>query len=196
MSLRPLTLAFAFCALASAASGFPRAYADETADAIRGALGSYKDGKALEAKQKLDKASALIAAQLAAKLDTFLPGPLDGWTVETDAPGATPSVAPVDSGGLNATRTYVKDELHVTISITGEMPVITAMAVLFADSERAKEAGNRIMQVKGQSAVMTGDGQVQVLVAERFLVIAEGDAAEDVKNAYLDKIDVEGLAKF
>jgi hypothetical protein len=184
--MRLILIILALCVAA------PFAAADEGENAIKSALKAYRTGRTLEAKHQLDKASIILAALLTKRLQNFLPKPLEGWQVEDSD---TPSEPTFVTGGLNASRSYSNSGARVTISISGDVPVLAAMAFMFVDATRAKEAGNRVTQIKGNAAIVTGDGQVQILVANRFLVIAEGDASEADKEAFLDKIDVAALSK-
>lgn len=185
--LKLLGCALAIGALVSVHAAFAQTKSDETDAVIRAAQKSYRSGQLLDAKQKLDKASALIAAAAARKLQSFLPEPTSGWAAE---PGdAEPSA------GMTVSRNYAKGAQRITISISGDVRVIAEMAFMVLDAAQAKEAGARMVKVNGSSGVVTSDGQIQVLVANRFLVIAEGDAAEDAKKDFLEKIDAKGLSK-
>jgi hypothetical protein len=178
--------ALACAALASFALGQSRP--DETETAIRAAQKAYRAGQLIDAKQRLDKASELIAAAAAKKLYGFLPAARDGWTVEPGDPDSTPM-------GMTATRSFAKGGQRVTISISGDVRILAELAFMVLDAAEAKNAGARMVKIKGSSGVVTADGQIQVLVANRFLVIAEGDAPEDVKTSFLDQIDVKGLSR-
>jgi hypothetical protein len=161
---------------------------DPTEAAIRGAQKAYRAGQLIDAKIRLDKASELISAAAAQKLQGFLPAATEGWTVEDGDPATGPAE-------MTATRSYARNGKRVTISISGDVRVLAELAFTVLDAAEAKEAGARIVKIKGSSGVVTGDGQIQILVANRFLVIAEGDAPEDVKTAFLERIDVKGLSR-
>lgn len=161
---------------------------DETEAAIRAAQKSYRAGQLIDAKQRLDKASDLIAAAAAKKLQGFLPVEREGWNVEVGEPELT-------GADMTATRSFAKNGRRVTISISGDVRVLAELAFTVLDAAEAREAGARIVKIKGNSGVITGDGQIQILVANRFLVIAEGDAPEDVKTSFLEQIDVKGLSR-
>lgn len=158
---------------------------DETEAAIRAAQKSYRAGQLIDAKQRLDKASDLIAAAAAKKLQGFLPVEREGWNVEVGEPELT-------GADMTATRSFAKNGRRLTISISGDVRVLAELAFTVLD---AAEARARIVKIKGNSGVITGDGQIQILVANRFLVIAEGDAPEDVKTSFLEQIDVKGLSR-
>jgi hypothetical protein len=160
---------------------------DETERAIRAALKDYRAGHTLDAKQALDKASQWIAAAAARKLDKYLPAPLDGWSVEEEDGGQD------GQGGLNASRSYTNGTHRLTVSITADVAILGAVAVGFVYASGAQKAGARIAQVNGAPAIVTEDGQIQVLISGRFLLIAEGDADEQVKKSFLKTVDVKGL---
>jgi hypothetical protein len=162
--------------------------ADETEAAIRAAQRAYRAGQLIDAQQRLDKASELIAAAAAKKLQGFLPEGRNGWTAEENA-------AEAPQLGMTATRSFSKNGKRVTISISGDVRVLAEMAFMALNAAEAKEAGARMVKIKGNSGIVTTDGQIQVLVANRFLVIAEGDAPEDVKTSFLEGIDVNALSR-
>jgi hypothetical protein len=96
---------------------------------------------------------------------------------------------------MTASRSFAKNGQRVTISISGDVRVLAELAFMVLDAAEAREAGARMVKIKGNSGVVTSDGQIQVLVANRFLVIAEGDAPEDVKTSFLEQIDAKGLSR-
>lgn len=161
---------------------------DETEAAIRAAQKAYRAGQLIDAKVRLDKASELISAAAAKKLQGYLPAGRDGWTVEEGG-----VEAPITA--MTATRSFAKNGQRMTISISGDVRVLAELAFMVLDATQAKEAGAKIVKIKGNSGVVTNDGQIQVLVANRFLVIAEGDAPEDVKTSFLEQIDAKGLSR-
>jgi hypothetical protein len=182
--------AAALALAAGVTAAWPQSRTDEAADAMRAAQKAYRNGQLLDAKQKLDAASALIATAAARKLQSFLPEAHDGWTV--DAGEAVAGAAPVD---LTASRSYAKGGQRVTISISGDVRILAALAFTVIDAAQAKEAGARLVKINGTTGVVNSDGQIQILVANRFLVMAEGDAPEDAKKLFLESIDVKGLSK-
>ncbi|HAJ45777.1 MAG TPA: hypothetical protein DCL54_04260 [Alphaproteobacteria bacterium] len=190
MIVRPRLLlttivAAAFIALA-AGTAVAQPKPDETEAAIRAALKAYRSGQRLEAKAEMERAAGLIDQSVTQRLPDFLPKPLDGWSIDE---------AEASSSALSASRSYSKGAQRVRISITGDMRVLTAMAFLIVDPAQAREAGAKLIQVKGNAALMTSDGQIQVLVANRFLVIAEGESSDGIKGAFLEQIDIQSLSK-
>lgn len=179
-------VAFAFALILDGASAQGRA--DETEAAIRAAQRAYRAGQLIDAQQRLTKASELIAAAAAKKLQGFLPEGRNGWLAEENVTEAPPA-------GMTATRSFSKNGKRVTISISGDVRVLAEMAFMALNAAEAKEAGARMVKIKGNSGIVTTDGQIQVLVANRFLMIAEGDAPEDVKTSFLEGIDVNALSR-
>jgi uncharacterized protein YdbL (DUF1318 family) len=175
---------------AGTTAAWPQPKTDAAADAIRAAQKAYRSGQLLDAKQKLDAASELIAAAAAKKLYSFLPDAHEGWTIDPN--DSEPAAAAVE---LTASRSYAKGPQRITISISGDMRILAALAFTVMDAAQAKEAGARLIKINGTTGVVTSDGQIQILVANRFLVMAEGDAGEETKKAFLEAIDVKGLSK-
>lgn len=166
--------------------------ADPALTAMQDAVKAYKKGRAIEARAKLEDASQLIEAQLADRLAAFLPEALPEWTITPAEAGET---AP-KGRGLNAARSYMHQKDTVTVSITGDAPVLTALGQTLSEAGQAKPEGTHLIDLKNHQAVVTEDGQVLVLVGGRFAVIIEGSASEAVKTDYLKAIDLDRLAAF
>jgi len=70
-------------AVAALAWGTSPASADEVSDTIRSALDAYDEGDTTYATRQLDFALQLLNDMQAGDMQSFLPEPLDGWTLET-----------------------------------------------------------------------------------------------------------------
>lgn len=177
-------LVFAF---ASAQAG-----ADEISDAMRAAQSAYESGDHLTARHQLDLASELLATEVAQKLTRLLPKALPGWEAEvSDA-----EEMEAGAGGLTATKQFRKGDQEITISITGESPMLSALRLMFSNPTMATTLGVKTKSIKGHQALVTEDEQIQLMVGDRFFVLAEGNASEADKTAYLSAIDYDALAKF
>ncbi|MEX0752279.1 MAG: hypothetical protein WD073_05070 [Xanthobacteraceae bacterium] len=187
MSIRTLAAAvlLAFAALPAAA--------DDVTDAMDEARAAYQSGNLGEAKQALDLASQLVGQKNAEGFAALLPAPLPGWKAEK---AETASVGAMAFGGASmATRRYsnAKGE-DVEVQITGDSAVIAPMATLLANPQFAGAMG-KIVRIGNQRAIVTPEGDVNMVVANKFLVSVQGSAPADAKLAYAQAVDVAKLAK-
>lgn len=172
------------------------ARADDVTDQIDAAKEAYKAGDFTLAKQALEVAAQLIEQQKAESLPGYLPAPIKGWKVaeiETEAQG--PST--VFGGGVSAKRTYLKEDgtADVTIEIIGDSPLMTQFASIMMNPSLAGAAG-KLKVIDKQRALLTSDGELKLLVANRFLINITGTADEDAKTAFAKAIDYEKLQTF
>lgn len=177
--MRRAALAATFLALALPA--LPAA-ADEISDALAQANEAYAAGDLATAKQQADSAAMLLAQKSAEQLAAVFPEPLDGWTAE-DATTDGMSAA-MFGGGIMAGRTYTDgDGNTVTIEVTGDSPMILSLAGIFASPDMAAALGQSA-EIAGQQAIVTDEGEIQMMVAERFLIAITGTAPIEAKKAY------------
>lgn len=180
-----------FVALALSAAA-PAAFADDIGDAIEEARRAYRANDLAAAKAALDVASQLIAQRSATGLSRFLPAAPAGWTAgeaETDA-----SAAAMFGGGLIAKRRYSIGSREATVQVLANSPLIAQMAPLFSNAQLLGTMG-RVFRVKGKTAVLARDGNIQVLLG-RTLVTIEGSANEQEKRALLDALDLVAIEGF
>ncbi|KAF0132816.1 MAG: hypothetical protein FD152_1769 [Xanthobacteraceae bacterium] len=166
--------------------------ADDIRDAIEEARRAYQANDLAAAKAALDVASQLIAQRSATGLSRFLPAPPRGWTAEeaeTDA-----SAAAMFGGGLIAKRRYTNGDRNVTVQVLANSPMIAQMAPLFANAQLLGAMG-RVFRIKGKTAVLSRDGNIQVLLG-RTLIIIEGSGNEAEKRALLDALDLAAIESF
>ena len=53
----------------------------------------------------------------------------------------------------------------------------------------------KIVRIGNQRAIQNTDGDIQMMVANKFLVVVQGSAPADAKLAYAQAVDVAKLAK-
>jgi len=179
-------------ALALLAALSAPALADDITDAMDQARKSYQAGDLGGAKQSLDLASQLIGQKNAEAFATLLPNALPGWKaekVQTTALGA------VGFGASTASRTYNNPKGdHVEVQITGDSAMVSQIAT-FLNNPALAGAMGKLIRVGNQRAIQDGDGNVKMIVANKFLISVEGSAVGASKLAYAQAIDFARLAK-
>src|SRR5690606_19661944 len=166
------------------------AFADEIEDSIKEGLSAYGTGDLTAAKQALDYASQLIAQKNAEGLGSLLPEALAGWTaedVEQNAGGMA-----MFGGGIQAARKYTKGDDTVDLQIVGDSPLLATWMPMLANPAMAAAVG-KVAKIGNQRVLQTKDGQVILVVANRFLVTVDGSGTIDDKMAYASAIDFEAL---
>lgn len=168
------------------------AYADDITDAIDQARKAYQSGDMGGAKQSLDLASQLIGQKNAEGFAALLPAPLSGWKAE-DA--QTTSVGQVGFGASTASRRYenAKGD-NVEVQITGDSAMIMQFATLLSNPGIAGAMG-KIIKVGDQRAIQTREGDVHVVVANKFLVTVSGSADAASRLAYAQAVNFAKLSK-
>jgi hypothetical protein len=171
----------------------PALAADDILDAIDGARKAYQAGDLQSAKQSLDVASQLIGQKNAEAFATLLPAPLAGWKAEkaqTNAVGAT-----MFGGASAATRSYSNAKGDtVEISITGDSAMVMQFAPMLNNPAMAGAMG-KLIRVGSQRAIQNQDGDVMMMIANRFLINVQGSADAAAKLAYAQALDVAKLSK-
>ena len=170
----------------------PARAADEVIDAIDQARKAYQSGNLGEAKQSLDLASQLIGQKNAEGFAALLPNALPGWKAEkTD----TAAVGSTMFGASMATRRYINAKGEdIEIQITGDSAMIAPLAAVFANPQFAGAMG-KIVRIGNQRAIVTKDGDVQMMVNNKFLIAVNGSGSAADKLAYAQAVDVNKLSK-
>jgi hypothetical protein len=172
------------------------AMADEVTDQIQEGLKAYEKGDLDTAAIALDTAGTLIRQMQANSLSNVLPDPLSGWSAD-DAETSSAGAAML-GGGLQAERTYRKEDEQVTISIVGNSPMLQAMSMMF--SNPAMMGGDtKLIIIDGRKVVQNKqDHSLQAMVANNFLVSVEGvdGTADESVKAYFQAVDFGALEKF
>jgi hypothetical protein len=171
---------------------FPAGAADEVIDAIDQARKAYQSGNLGEAKQSLDLASQLIGQKNAEGFASLLPKALPGWKQEkTDTAAMGTSMF----GASTATGRYTNAKGDdIEIQITGDLAMIAPLAAVFANPQFAGAMG-KIVRIGNQRAIVTKDGDVQMVVDNKFLIVVQGSGPADAKLAYAQAVDVAKLSK-
>ena len=170
----------------------PAGAADEVMEAIDQARNAYQAGNFGEAKQSLDLASQLIGQKNAEGFASLLPDALPGWTAEnTD----TAAIGASMFGASIATRRYSNAKGDdIEIQITGDSAMIAPMASVFANPQFAGAMG-KITRIGSQRAIVSKEGDVHMMIANKFLVVVNGSGPTADKLAYAQAIDVAKLSK-
>jgi len=173
-------------------SGAGAGRADEILTAIQEAQKAYEAGDAGTARTALEEALQLLAQRAASGLAAALPAPLPGWTA--DEAQSTAAAAGFAGLGVQASRSYRnRQDQQVDIRITADSPMIAQIAMVLNNPAMAGAMG-RLIRVNQQRAVQTSDGEIQMLVGNRFLVTVSGDAPNELKMAYARAVDLSRLS--
>ena len=180
-------------ALLAVTTALPAYAADDILDAMDQARKAYQAGDTATAKQSLDLASQLIGQKNAEAFAMLLPAPLSGWKAEkaqVNAVGAT-----MFGGASAASRSYNNDKGDtVDISITGDSAMVMQFAPMLNNPAMAGAMG-KLIRVGSQRAIQTQDGDVMMVIANKFLINVQGSADAAAKLAYAQAVDVAKLSK-
>ncbi|MPZ56423.1 MAG: hypothetical protein GEU91_07970 [Rhizobiales bacterium] len=166
--------------------------ADDILEALDQARKAYQAGDLANAKQAADLASQLIGRKNAEGFVTLLPKPLAGWTADEAQATAVGSTA---FGASQARRNYTNaNGDNVDVQITGDSAVIAQLAPIMANPQFAGAMG-KIVRVGSQRAIQNPQGDIHIIVANKFLVVVSGSAPAAAKMSYAQAIDFAGLSK-
>jgi hypothetical protein len=175
------------------------ALADDVEDYINEALTFYKDGQYSEAVSSLNFAEQLIQQKKSTGLEAFLPGPLEGWEAQTATSQAASSA--MLGGGISAERRYSKGDSSIHIQIMADSPMLQGVMMMMSNPMFATSDGGKMERIGKQKAIVKFDpntktGDVQIVVANRFLVKVEGNGItdNDLKD-YAKAIDYDKMAQ-
>lgn len=178
--------------VALAGWGIRPALADDIHDALDQADSAYSSGDYGRAKKAADLASTLLGQLAAEQLANALPGPLDGWTAAEGA-SSDSTAAAMFGGGVQAERSYNNaDGQQVHLQVMMDSPLVAQMAGLYGNPALAATMG-KLVKIGDQQAVLTEQGELQMLVDNRFLVTVTGDAPAEVKQTYAAAVDLSAL---
>lgn len=168
------------------------ARADEVLDAIGVAQKSYQSGDLAGAKQSLDLASQLIGQKNAEGFAALLPEPLPGW--KADRAQATAMGAMI-FGASVASRSYSNAKGDsIEVQITGDSALVMQFATLLSNPQFAGVMG-KIVRVGSQRAIQNADGDINIVIGNKFLVTVQGSGSAPDKLAYAQAVDVLKLTK-
>jgi hypothetical protein len=178
------------CAALLAAT--PAVAADDIIDAIDQAKKAYQSGDMAGAKQSLDLASQLVGQKNAEGFAALLPAPLAGWKGDQ---AQTSSVGQIGFGASVASRRYENAKGDsVEVQITGDSAMIMQFAPLLNNPGIAGARG-KIIKVGSQRAIQTREGDVNIVVANKFLVTVNGSADAASKMSYAQAVNYDKLSK-
>ncbi|HEX5600102.1 MAG TPA: hypothetical protein VFX46_05675, partial [Hyphomicrobiaceae bacterium] len=120
------------------------------------------------------------------------PEALAGWSAEDVE---TQDAAAAMFGGIRAARTYEKGGVEVKVQIMGDSPLLATWMPMMSNSAVAAAMG-KMTRIGKRRALQTKEGQVIMVVGNRFLVMIEGSASMEDKTAYAAAIDFDTLETF
>lgn len=168
------------------------ARADEISTAIAEAARAYSAGDLAAARLALGEASQLLQQRTADALAAALPAALPGWQAQ-DAESQAGGAAALFGGITQASRSYTNAAGQtVRIEVMADNPMIAQMAMMLGNPAMAGAMG-RLIRVGSHRAVQGNDGQVTMLLKNRFLVQISGDAPVEAKLAYAQRVDASRL---
>jgi hypothetical protein len=167
------------------------AMADSVTDAIEQGRKAYSAGDLAKAKEAIDLASQLIGQQNAEAFGKLLPSALPGWTAEKVE---TTAVGSVGFGISSASRRYEKKDEYVEVQITGDSAVIAQFAAILSNSQVVGAMG-KLVTIGNQRAFQSMDGDIHMVINNRYLVAVQGNASPNDKLAYAKAVDVAKLSK-
>lgn len=166
--------------------------ADDVLDAIEQGRKAYQSGDLAVAKQSLDLASQLIGQKNAESFGKLMPAALPGWTAEEVQ---TTSLGAVGFGASSASRNYRNGKgNNVEVRITGDSAAIMQFATVLANPAIAGAVG-KIVMIGDQRAIQSSDGDVHIVMNNKFLVMVSGSGSANDKMAYARAIDLAKLSK-
>lgn len=166
--------------------------ADQLTDTLDAVKKSYEAGDYNAARKALDLASQLLVQKSAAGLANLLPPVLPGWTARDFEPSSFKTSVLLASA---ATRRYTDSMGRtVDISITGDSAFL-AQIIQLINTPRLLGLVGTIIVVAGQSTLQTRDGDLYVVVDNRYLVSISGSASLEDKLAYAGTVDYGAIAR-
>ncbi len=175
------------------------AFADDVTEYINEALQYYKDGDYSDAVDSLNYAEQLIQQKKSTGLEAFLPEPLKGWKAEAATSQAASSA--MMGGGITAERNYTKGNSSIEIQIMADSPMLQGVMMMMSNPMFATADGGKLERIGKQKAIVkfdpnTKDGDLQIVVANRFMVSIDGQGiTKKVLTDYAKAIDYKKMAE-
>jgi hypothetical protein len=168
------------------------ARADDISESIELARKSYLSGDLAGAKQSLDLASQLIGQKNAEGFAALLPNPLPGWKADR---AQSTAMGAVMFGASVASRSYSNASgENVEVQITGDSAMVMQFATLLSNPQIAGAMG-KLIRVGSQRAIQTAEGDVNMVISNKFLVTVQGSGSAGDKIAYAQAVDIIKLTK-
>jgi hypothetical protein len=181
----------AVLALLAGTIGVTRA-GDDILDALDQARSSYQSGDLASAKQSLDFASQLVGQKNAEGFAALLPNPLPGWKADR---AQSTAMGAVMFGASVASRNYSNaNGDNVEVQITGDSAMVMQFATMLNNPQIAGAMG-KLIRVGSQRAIQTADGDVNMVIASKFLITVNGSGSASDKAAYAQAVDIIKLTK-
>ncbi len=188
--MQPVRLILAAALLAAAV--LPVRAADDILDAIAQGRKAYQSGDLGSAKQQLDLASQMIGQKNAEAYAKLLPAPLPGWKAEK---AQVHAVGASLLGASNASRNYTNAKGdNAEVSITGDSAMIMQFGPMLANPALAAAMG-KLVRVGSLRGIQNPQGDVMLLVNNKFLINVTGSAGAASKLAYANAVDIAKLSK-
>ena len=170
----------------------PAFAADDILDAIDQARKAYQAGDMAAAKQSLDMASQLVGQKNAEGFAALLPAALPGWKAEK---AETASVGVAMFGASSASRRYTGPTATMSRCASPAIRRWSCSSRNCFMNPAIAGAMGKLIRVGDQRAIQTNEGDVNMVVANKFLVTVDGSADADAKLAYAQAIDIAKLSK-
>lgn len=166
--------------------------ADEVTELLQEAIEAYEQGDFNRVKENLSFTTQLLNEKAADALAAALPEPLPGWTA-SDADAGSSSAAGLLGGGVQASRTYSKDDSDVKIEIMGDSPILSQMMMMMSNPVLAGSMG-KMVRIGKQRGFQSQDGEkITMVIDNRLMISIEGESSLDDKMAYAEAIDFAAL---
>lgn len=166
------------------------AAADEVEDALSAALEAYRAGDVGIAAEEVEYAQQLLMQMKAASLRSFLPEPLEGWTRNDGDGGSMPGL-----GGMMASATYQGEGQSLEIQLMAGNQMVASIMMMLSNPAMIGQMGE-MKRIGRQKVILTRDNELQAVLDNSVLVSISGSAPPETKEAYFQKIDLEGLKSF
>lgn len=169
------------------------AAADEVSDALQAALTAWQSGDIGTAGAQVTIAQQAIQGQQSARMAALLPPAPEGFT-RTDTEDFAQGFA-IAGGGSGAEANYANADGSVSfkMSLVADNPVVAAMGAMLGSEQMMAMMGK--VEKVGDQALLSQDGSLSALVANRVLFQASG-AATDQMLPVVQKIDFAKVASF
>jgi hypothetical protein len=168
--------------------------ADEVRDALAEASRAYAAGDIPAARMALAEAQQLLQQRAGDTLAAALPEPLPGWEAEAATAEHTSGLALLGGAGMiQASRTYRHREGRtVEIQVSADNPLMAQMLMVFNNPAMAGAVG-RLVRVGSHRAIQQQNGELMMVLNNRFLVQISGDGTAQEKLAYAQAINTARL---
>lgn len=171
--------------------------ADDVEDSVQEAMKAYQSGDYQGAASSLEYAAQLVREKRGTALQAVLPAPLAGWSA-AEAKAET-AAASLFGGMTSAERFYTKGDAKVTVRVVTDSPMLQGLMAFLTNPAMAAASGMKMQRIADQKGMVkydpaTKDGEVTVVVANRFMITVEGKGAEQQDLvAYAGAIDYRKL---